>query len=100
MKDQGHRKGGSFPVFLLFLCKPLFRRATLPNGGREQSRAVVDVEESVVEVSGDNVRGGGRNVEGNVSMKEFLESCLEVIFEAEKELAVSGGDFEFGRGSG
>ena len=48
--------------------------------------------------SGDNVRGGGRNVEGNVSMKEFLESCLEVIFEAEKELAVSGGDFDFGRG--
>ena len=38
MKDQGHRKGGSFSVFLLFLCKPLFRRATLPNGGREQSR--------------------------------------------------------------
>ena len=27
-----------------------------------------------------------------------LENCLEVIFEAEKELAVSGGDFEFGRG--
>ena len=38
LKDQGHRKGGSFSVFLLFLCKPLFRRATLPNGGREQSR--------------------------------------------------------------
>ena len=28
LKDQGHRKGGSFSVFLLFLCKPLFRRAT------------------------------------------------------------------------
>ena len=57
MRDQGHRKGGSFSVFPLFVCKPLFRRATLPNGGREQSRAVVDVEESVVEVSGDNVVG-------------------------------------------
>ena len=25
------------------------------------------------ELSGDNVGGGGRNVEGNVSMKEFRE---------------------------
>ena len=40
LRDQGHRKRGSFPVFLLFLCEPLFRRATLPNGGREQSRFV------------------------------------------------------------
>ena len=28
LRDQGHRKRGSFPVFLLFLCEPLFRRAT------------------------------------------------------------------------
>ena len=38
LKDQGHRKGGSFSVFLLFVCRPLFWRATLPIGGREQSR--------------------------------------------------------------
>ena len=31
LEDQGHRKGGSFPVFLLFLCKPLFWLSTLPN---------------------------------------------------------------------
>ena len=28
LRDQGHRKRGSFPVFLLFLCEPLFRCAT------------------------------------------------------------------------
>ena len=26
---QGHRKGGSFSVFLLFVCRPLFWRATV-----------------------------------------------------------------------
>ena len=31
LKDQGHRKRGSFPVFLLFLCEPLFWLSTLPN---------------------------------------------------------------------
>ena len=29
LRDQGHRKRGSFPVFLLFLCELLFRRATM-----------------------------------------------------------------------
>ena len=24
LKDQGHREGGSFSVFLLFVCRPLF----------------------------------------------------------------------------
>ena len=40
LKDQGHRKGGSFSVFLLFLCKALFWLSTLPKGGREREGLV------------------------------------------------------------
>ena len=38
------------------------------------------------ELSGDNVRDGGRNVEGSVSMEEFLENFLEIMLEVEEEM--------------
>ena len=38
------------------------------------------------ELFGDNVRGGGRNVEGGVSMEEFLENFLEIMLEVEEEM--------------
>ena len=37
-RSRSQKRSGSFSFFLLFLCKPLFCHATLPNGGREQSR--------------------------------------------------------------
>ena len=37
-RSRSQKRSGSFSFFLLFLCKPLFWHATLPNGGREQSR--------------------------------------------------------------
>ena len=37
-----------------------------------------EVVELLFEELGDNVGGGGRSVEGSVSMKEFLENFLEM----------------------
>ena len=87
LKDQGHRKGGSFSVFLLFLCKALFWLSTLPKGGRERE-GLVGVDDGFGgfyradggvfgEFSGENVRGGGRNVEGSVDIGVGIDFAFE-----------------------
>ena len=45
-----------------------------------------EVVELLFEELGDNVGGGGRSVEGSVSMKEFFGDFLEIMLEAEKEM--------------
>ena len=67
LKDQGHREGVSFSVFLLFVCKPLFRRATLPNGGKNKA-GLVGVDDGF----GESDRGDGGGL--NLLLEELIDA--------------------------